>query len=428
MKRVLVVAYYFPPMGLSGVQRIAKFVKYLPHYGWKPTVLTVEPGGYFAFDKSLEDDLASPDIQIERTKSIDPTRLFKNKSTVSLPAESSRKWLSWISQAVFVPDNKIGWIRPAVQRGLQLHAETPFDAILATVPPYSSALVARQISDKTGLPYVLDYRDDWLDNPRHEYPTPVHRLLHRVLEKRALFKTSAVISINEPIARRISDRIRSYFKESDQSPVHVIAQGYDQADFSDKRSITNDGILTLVYSGVFYDVQTPDYFLTAVAQLVTRNPAYRSRIKVIFVGLIPESSKALVESLGIIDLVEYTGYVSHDKAIEFLLAADVLWMMVGNGKGQELISTSKLYEYMGTQKPILGFVPEGAAKTALEAYKASWVVFPSDVDRIVNVLETVYHLWEMNELPRPDAEFVHNVERKHLTGKLSNLLDTLSSF
>ena len=428
MKRVLVVAYYFPPMGLSGVQRIAKFVKYLPQYGWAPTVLTVEPGGYFAFDKSLEDDLASPDIRIERTKSIDPTRLFKKKSTVSLPAESSRKWLSRLSQAVFVPDNKIGWVMPAVQRGLQLHEETPFDAILATIPPYSAALVARQISNKTGVPYALDYRDDWLDNPRHEYPTPVHRQLHRMLEKRALFKTSAVISINERIARRIRERIRSYFHKSDHAPVHVIAQGYDQEDVEGKRSITKDGILTFVYSGVFYDVQTPDYFLNAIARLVAGNPQLRSRIKVVFVGLIPERSKVLVESLGLIDLVEYTGYVSHDKAIEHLFQADVLWMMVGDGEGQELISTSKLYEYMGTQKPILGFVPEGAAKTALEAYKASWTVFPSDVDGIARVLEEVFRLWELRELPRPNAEFVKKVERKYLTGELSSLLDTLSSF
>ena len=52
-RRVLVVAYYFPPMGLSGVQRVAKFVKYLPRYGWQPEVLTVEPGAYFAYDESL---------------------------------------------------------------------------------------------------------------------------------------------------------------------------------------------------------------------------------------------------------------------------------------------------------------------------------------------------------------------------------------
>ena len=92
MKRVLVIAYYFPPMGLSGVQRIARFVKYLPETGWAPTVLTVEPAGYFAFDEALLAELHRPEINIVRVASIDPTRFFGKKSTVSLPAEGSRRW------------------------------------------------------------------------------------------------------------------------------------------------------------------------------------------------------------------------------------------------------------------------------------------------------------------------------------------------
>ena len=94
--------------------------------------------------------------------------LFKRKKTVALPAESSRKWLSRISQLLFIPDNKIGWIRPAVRRAISLHEEMPFDAILATVPPYSAALVARQVSQKTGVPFFLQPPRpgrNWLSKP-----------------------------------------------------------------------------------------------------------------------------------------------------------------------------------------------------------------------------------------------------------------------
>ena len=370
MKRVLVVAYYFPPMGLSGVQRITKFVKYLPDYGWAPTVLTVEPGGYFAFDPSLEEDVNRADITIERTESFDPTKIFRKKSTVALPAESSRKWMSRISQALFVPDNKIGWLKPAVRRGVLLHKQQPFDAICATLPPYTAGLIARSISMKTGVPFMLDYRDDWLDNPRHEYTTPIHRFIHHQLEKKVLSKASKIISINNRIAERIERRLDTYTSGNYNSEVAILTQGYDSNDFRGKQSITSADTLRLVYSGVFYDQQTPDYFFKALAQFVATNDNAREKIRARFIGLVPDSSKNLVKALGLEAVVEYTGYVSHENVIDELMQADVLWMTVGRGKGQELISTSKLFEYFGVQKPVLGLVPDGAAKDALTVYKA----------------------------------------------------------
>ena len=170
-----------------------------------------------------------------------------------------------------------------------------------------------------------------------------------------------------------------------------------------------------------------DFFLKALSGFIRESPDYASRIRVVFVGLVPESSKALAESLGLSQYIEYTGYVSHSQAIEYALGADVLWMTVGEGKGQELISTSKLFEYMGTQKPILGLVPDGAAKDALMTYKASWVVSPEDIPGIHQSLETIYMAWANGRLPEADAEFVEQIERKNLTGKLSELLEISSA-
>ena len=427
MKRVLVVAYYFPPMGLSGVQRITKFVKYLPDFGWAPTVLTVEPGGYFAFDTSLERDIDRPEITVVRTETFDPTKIFRKKSTVALPAESSRKWMSRISQALFIPDNKIGWLRPATLQGIKLHRETPFDAIFATVPPYTAALIAQKIAAKINVPYVVDYRDDWLDNPRHEYVTPLHRAIHRHLEKRALSKASKIISINKRIAERIKQRIISYSDEKSFSEVDILTQGFDSSDFSDKTLITNADTLTITYSGVFYDQQTPDYFLMALSRFLTRNPEARAKIKVQFVGLVPDSSKLLAQNLGLEGTIRYAGYLPHEKVIDELLQSDVLWMTVGKGKGQELISTSKLFEYFGVQKPVLGLVPEGAAKDALGMYKANWVADPDDIEGICMKLEQIYNAWQKGAFPEPDLNFVKRLDRRYLTKKLSDILLEITS-
>ena len=101
-RNILVIAYYFPPMGMSGVQRTLKFVKYLPQFGWKPIVLTVTPTGYFAQDESLLDELNGKDIEIVRVGSLDPNWLFRKKGTVEMPSEFVRKTFQFASDLIFV--------------------------------------------------------------------------------------------------------------------------------------------------------------------------------------------------------------------------------------------------------------------------------------------------------------------------------------
>ena len=413
---------------MSGVQRIAKFVKYLPDFGWAPTVLTVQPGGYFAFDNTLLDDLGHAEIEIVRTDTFDPTKFFKNNSTVSMPSESRRKWMSAISQFIFVPDNKIGWYRPAVTKATQLQAESSFDLILATAPPYTAALIAERVSRAIDVPYVLDFRDDWYDNPRHLYPTPMHRWIHRSLEKKAFTRAGAIITINNQIASALQKRLLSYLSPDIVPPVvQVVPQGYDASDFTSMSRPVRSQQFRLTYSGVFYDRQTPDYFLQAVALFVNKHPSFRSSVDIKFVGWLPETSRQLIDVLNLSDVVSFTGYVPHHEAIRHLEESTVLWMTVGKGPGQYQISTSKLFEYFGSRKPVLGLVPEGAARDALEAYYASWVVDPDQVEAIYRAIKQVYGAWKENALPIPDDIFVNSLERRRLTGVLSEILEECSN-
>ncbi|MEZ4701450.1 MAG: glycosyltransferase [Rhodothermales bacterium] len=421
-RRVLIVAYYFPPMGLSGVQRIARFVKYLPEFGWQPEVLTVDPAGYFAYDASLLDELVDRGIPIHRTTSFDPTRLFGKSAQVALPAETSRRRLTALSSWLFVPDNKIGWLPAAVRHGKRLLAEKRFDAVLATVPPYTGALIGRKLARHAGIPLALDFRDDWVGNPRHVYPTPLHRRLHLLLERRALDAAGAVFTINP----RIRDALRA--RHAGAVPADrfaVLPQGYDAEDFARPPAQRLDGRCRFVYSGVFYDRQKPDYFLRALARVVTDHPDLRDRVEAGFVGLLPGYVAGLVQSLGIEDLVVPTGYLPHPDAVGHLMAADVLWMTVGSGPGQEQISTSKLYEYMGTDKPILGLVPEGAARDALREDAAAVVVAPEDVAGIALAMERLIRQHVTNALPQVERSLRSRFERKSLTAELAGRLDRL---
>ena len=257
-RRVLVIAYYFPPMGLSGVQRTLKFVKYLSEFGWHPTVLTVEPRGYFVNDDTLLAELEGRSVTVVRTAPSGPARLFGKKDVVDIPAEWKRKLLSRLSDTIFIPDNKIGWRRRAVARALELHAETPFDMVFATAPPFTSYLIGRKLKRKINRPLVFDYRDPWVDNPFKFYPTPLHKLANVLLERKALRASSHIITTN----RRVKEQILLRHRFLTYHDIDIISQGFDAADFvpagragGRKRSPGPEGErrMRVTYAGIFWE-------------------------------------------------------------------------------------------------------------------------------------------------------------------------------
>ncbi len=419
MRNVLVVVYYFPPMGLSGVQRVAKFVKYLPEYGWNPVVLTVQPGGYFAYDYALLREVEQAGIEIHRTYSWDPTRLFGRERTVPLPSESSRAWFTHLSQLLFVPDNKLGWLIPALRKGDALLKENRFDLIFSSAPPYTGHLIAQRLSVRSGLPLITDFRDDWVGNPRHVYPTRLHRRLHEILEQRVLAASTFTTTINAHLAASLESR-----QSSDRrKPVIVIPQGYDPQDFERTPAPRSTGKMRIVHSGIFYDKQTPDVFLRGLATFLEQRSDARTTIEATFVGLFPEQSRRTIKRLGLEEAINLVGYVSHQEVPSYLLAADMLWMTIGKRPGAEGISTGKLFEYMGARKPILALVPAGAASEVLAAYPAARIVPPDDMEAVAQAIATFYDLWLSGTMPEVSEQHVRRYDRRALAGELALLFD-----
>lgn len=415
MRRVLVIAYYFPPMGLSGVQRVAGFVHHLPAYGWEPTVLTIEPAGYFAYDESLLTELRAAGIRIVRTRSLDPTRLFKRRSIVALPRESARRCLTRLSEGVFVPDNKIGWIPFAMGAGMRLLKEASFEAILSSAPPYTAHLIGAKLSRRMRLPLVVDFRDDWVGNPRHSYPTRLHRAIHVRQERRVLQQCSTAVTINDYIKRSIQAR-------NPGAKTQVIPHGHDIAS-SVRATAREDGGMQLLYTGVFYDVQTPDYFLKALRVFLDSCPEAEGRVEAVFAGLLPDASATLAESLGLTRIVRQMGYLPHDQVLDLQRQADVLWMTIGTRPGSEGISTGKLSEYIGQRKPILALVPDGTAKEALKRYQAAIFAPPEDHSAIATALANLYSCWSAGTLPKPNEAYAQSLSSSKLTHHLTEVLN-----
>lgn len=413
-QRVLVFAYYYPPMGLSGVQRVSKFTKYLPDMGWQPHVITTGPTAYYAHDETLLADLDSRDIVIYRTEGKDPNSLLKEQGTVKMPREFVRKFLRRISDTFFVPDNKKAWARQALALGRELVQQYEFEAIFVSGPPFSAMTAAAQLSNETGIPLVVDYRDLWVGNQFHFYPTLWHSNKHQQLERDVLTLASRVTVTN----RRIKEHLiaRYNFLRSDE--VAIIPHGYDPADFDTASPFhREDSAFRLTYAGIFYDVVTPVPFFKAVRKVLQENPSVQLDLH--FVGLLRDEYKKTARKLGLEALITDHGYCTHDDAVRHLLSSDALWMMVGNTRNADTISSAKLYEYMASRKPMLVSVPEGTLRKDAQRYGAAWITNPDDIDAIATSIIEMYTAWKQGRLPKANEDVVASHNRAALAETLA---------
>ena len=429
MKRLLVLAYYVPPLGLSGVQRVTKLAQHLGAHGWACEIVAPTPGAYFARDETLLDDLNAAGVTVHRTRSLDPTRLARAASAPPAPGTASshtpstvggrrHRLLAAATAWAFVPDNKLGWLPFALARAHRLLSAGRFDAVLASAPPYTGLVAGALAARRHGLPLVLDLRDDWLGNPRHVYPTRLHRRLHARLETWTFRQADAILTISEEMRSSVVSRHPAL-----AGRVYVVPQGFDESDFAAPLPARTDDRFRVVYTGVFYDAQRPDVFLDGLARFRAARPEAQADAR--FVGMVPEGFDALVARHGLSGVVTRVGYLPHAAAVQEQRAADLLWMTVGRRPGAEGISTGKLFEYFGRCRPILGLVPDGTARAALVAYGAAYLADPDDPQAVAKALALAYDDHQRGTAPRPDEAFVRRHGRQALAGDVGRLLDSL---
>lgn len=413
MHKVLVISYYFPPMGLSGVQRTLKFTKYFKDYNWEPTVLTTSDIGYYAHDKSLLKEVE--DVNIVRVGGGDINSFLKKNGTIKIPREKIRKLFSYLSSTFFIPDNKVGWSKKALVKAREILTKEKFDIIYVTAPPFSSVNMAVELKKEFEIPLVIDYRDLWFESYFSFYPTLFHKSMNKKMEYNALKKADKITVTN----RRIKEKLLNTYQFLSFEDVTIISHGYDPKDFENLEPVpkTNSKLI-ITYSGIFMEYNTPKYFLKAFKEITLEKPEISANIELHFIGLLRIENQKLIRKLRLEEFVKDFGYIEHSDAVRQLVSSDVLWFMIGYKKNIDALLPGKLYEYVGAQKPIIACVPEGAAKNALQKYGAVFYTDPFDINEIKKTICKVYELYKKDELPKPDDEFVQQYRRDFLTEQL----------
>lgn len=416
MNKVLMVAYQFPPVGGSGVQRSAKFAKYLPLFDWEPVVLTRDTNKMTLRDESLEKEIPAH-TEIIRTPAYDLTVLpsILNKAG---------KFVAW---KLLIPDGEVLWMKKTLKACLNRLAKGDIKAVYTTSYPYSDHLIGLEVKKHfPELLWLADFRDEWTNNPYLlDKPHPVYRMKkEKTMEQKVLSKADILIT-NTPVMKDNFVRLNPGLHLEER--MMVIPNGYDSEDFGSKdRMDTRNSMFTITYTGALYGRRKPDLILEAVGNLVRSEMVEKDKIRVRFIGSFKNDIlQALVDKNGLSGCVEAFSYMDHDECLKNMLSSDAMLLIEGGGPGSEAFYTGKIFEYIQTGKPILAVIPEkGAAAGIIRDTRTGLVCHWSEVKAIENGFLALYKAWKNGErIIDPNNDVIARYDRKALTKSLAELLN-----
>ncbi len=385
MPRALFVSYTFPPVGGAGVQRLTKWLKYLPANGWETSVLTASNASVPLTDASLGRDVPSETLVI-RARTLEPSYRAKAAVLTQSDRRGRRGWARLRSAArsavnlALQPDPQVLWAPAAVRAGRSLLSEVRHDVVVATAPPFSTLLVGARLARSAGLPLVLDYRDEWDISSSYWENRPrdfASRWLQARMQGRVLRRAQLVVATTRASSERLAEKCRVAGSEA---PTSCIYNGYDADDFSAFTSPSPPRVgYRLLYLGTLWALTDATPLVEGAVRLAHENPSQARSLEIVFAGRrTAEQSNVLAKLEGLPCRLTLLDYVDHGKAVRMMRDASGLCLLLSHLPAAERVVPAKLFEYMAARRPILALVPEGECRQLLMSHPAAIVCDPRD--------------------------------------------------
>ena len=419
--KVLIITYYWPPAGGSGVQRWLKFVKYLQDFGVAPVVYTVANPEYPVLDETLVNEVPK-NIQILKQLIWDPTDLLfwkgKNKHKTAISSLNKGGFFSFIRGNFFIPDPKIFWVRKSVNYLHKYLQSNKVDVIISTGPPHSTHLIAQKLHQKNTIKWIADFRDPWTDlyyNANFKQ-TSFAKKRNKKLETLVLKNADCVLTVSHTLKKEFS-------KTAQQ--VEVITNGFDD-EFVKLPPQKREQQFTISYIGLLPKESNPIVLFKVLKKLCAQDPQFSEDLTLNFIGDIAPEVKQEVAIQGLTEKVTFIGRVSHEKAIAYQQKAQVLLLLIPNVTKAEGILTGKIFEYLMAKRPILAIGPEtGDLATLLKDTRAGVVVDYAHEERLTLEIEKQYKAYREGSLQVTPVN-IAKFHRRELTKKLASLLKNIN--
>ncbi|HMJ67462.1 MAG TPA: glycosyltransferase family 4 protein [Cyclobacteriaceae bacterium] len=430
-KKVLIVTYYWPPSGGSGVQRWLKFVKYLDKAGWETFILTPDNPSFSVSDPSLSRDVPA-NAEVLRLPIWEPYDAFfklsgllgKKKPLASDLIATGKKSMfqrisGWVRGNFFIPDPRIFWIKPAVTFLNEFVKSNQIDKIITTGPPHSIHLIGLRLKKKNpGLKWIADFRDPWSEWDLLDTLslTDYARNKHKSLEKQVLQKADRVITIAPYHVKR--------FESSGGRKVDLVTNGFDTDDFEQVKKVVTKKF-TIRHTGIVDELRDPRPFMLALKSVVEKNSAMKDQVAVEFIGNVNSSFREFVKNDAVLaHITKFTPTIPHKDLLQLYGQTDLLLLVLAHTALAPGNLPGKLFEYLASGIPVVAIGPvDGDAADLLMKSTAGDIFSREDETGMKQMLHKHYDLWTKGGAPSTtDASMF---TRKKLTDQLIGILDSL---
>lgn len=426
MKKVLIIAYYWPPAGGPGVQRWLKFVKYLPDFGIQPHVYIPENPTYPIIDAELEKEVSDKAIIIKK-KIFEPYALAsifskKNTNKISsgiIPNQRKQSLLQkmflWIRGNVFIPDARVLWVKPSIRFLEKYILENQIDTIITTGPPHSLHLIGLGLKEQLALNWIADFRDPWTTIGYHsELKLTVNSAQkHKKLESKVLNKANSILVT--------SATTKKEFQLLTKKNIHVITNGYDVEQIE---KVTLDEKFTLAHIGSFLSQRNPRILWKCLKELIKENKNFKEDFELKLIGAVSQEVLDTIAEFRLEKYVNNLGYVSHKEAVSQQRSSQVLLLVEIDSEITKSIIPGKLFEYMVSERPILALGPENSDfETIIKSTNTGVFHLYDEYDELKLTILEFYKKYKTQTL-QVNAIGLQQYSRKNLTKQLAELIQS----
>ncbi|MFD2550797.1 glycosyltransferase family 4 protein [Bizionia sediminis] len=423
-KKVLIVAYYWPPAGGPGVQRWLKFVKYLPDFNIEPIVYVPENPSYPILDASLEEEV-SKQVTIIKQPISEPYKwagwLFKKKTkTISKGIITGKnrqsvaeKLLLFIRGNFFIPDARKNWVSPSVRYLQSYIVSNHIDTVITTGPPHSMHLIGLALKRSLAVKWVADFRDPWTTIGYHKQLklTKFARRKHLKMERKVLLEADHILVTSKVTKRE--------FEAKTKQPITVITNGYDVTSVAKPEL---DTMFTVSHIGSLLSQRNPDILWRALQDIIQERADFRAYFQLNLVGYVSDEILKTLAYYGLSNYVNEYGYVSHEEAVVFQKKSQVLLLLEINSADTKCIIPGKLFEYMVSERPILAIGPDGSDVASILKETNTGVYFNyAHYEGLKKQILAYFEAFKANKLQTYGIG-LQKYSRKALTKQLADLL------
>lgn len=432
-KKVLIITYYWPPVGGAGVQRWLKFSKYFRGLGWEPVIYTPSNPDFPIFDNTLLKDVPE-DLTVLKTEITEPYDIYRkimgkkktetvNQGFLSEGKENTalQSAMIWIRGNFFIPDARMFWIRPSVKYLSQYLREHPVDAVISTGPPHSMHLIALRLKQRLNLPWIADFRDPWTQIDFYDQLklSSLADRKHKRLEKQVLTTADKVVTISKSCGADL--------EVLGGRAVDVITNGYDDDDFRFDGPLSPLPGFMFHHTGALNKDRNPNTLWKVLGELCRENPQMKRDLVLKFTG---KTDAVVFESLkaeGLEQNAQRTEYMPHSEVVRIMAQSPILLLPLNNTPNNKGVLSGKLFEYLAARRPIFGIgLPEGDAAEILRETGAGELFGFSDYQGMKAAVMRLYEAYRAGELKTVTGT-IERFSRKNCAADYARLLDGISS-